>query len=144
MKKNWKILGDDIISYVKNFESSSFIPRGCNSSLIALIPKIEDPLLISDFRPISLIGCQYKIIAKVIANRLSQVISSIVSESQTAYIKGRQIIDGPLIVNEIVSWAKKKRKKKILFFEVDFEKGFDSLSWSFLDSIMMQMGFSPK
>ncbi|GKC99825.1 putative RNA-directed DNA polymerase, eukaryota, reverse transcriptase zinc-binding domain protein [Tanacetum coccineum] len=59
------------------------------------------------------------------------------------FIKGRQIIDGPLMVDEIISWAKKK-KKKFMFLKVDFEKAFDSLSWSFLFSTMEQMGFSDK
>lgn len=79
-------------------------------------------------------------IAKILANRLSHVISSVVSEVQTAYIKGRQIIDGPLMVNEIISWATKKNKN-LFVFKVDFEKAFDSLDWNFLDSIMSQMGF---
>ncbi|GKE07601.1 putative RNA-directed DNA polymerase, eukaryota, reverse transcriptase zinc-binding domain protein, partial [Tanacetum coccineum] len=59
------------------------------------------------------------------------------------FIKGRQIIDGPFMVDEILSWAK-KHKKRFFFFKVDFEKAFDTLSWSFLDSIMAQMGFSTK
>ncbi|GJR17850.1 RNA-directed DNA polymerase, eukaryota, reverse transcriptase zinc-binding domain protein [Tanacetum coccineum] len=113
---------------------------GCNSSFIALVPKVQDPLHVSDFRPISLIGCQYKVIAKVLANRLLQVANSIVSEVQSAYIKGRQIIDGPLMVNEIINWASKKNKHLFLF-KVDFEKDFDSLDWRFLDHTMDQMGF---
>nr|GEU76869.1 cysteine-rich receptor-like protein kinase [Tanacetum cinerariifolium] len=64
-------------------------------------------------------------------------------DSQTAFIKGRQIIDGPLMVDEIISWAK-MYKKKLFMLKVDFEKAFDSLSWPFLDSTMMQMGFSLK
>ncbi|GJT78359.1 putative RNA-directed DNA polymerase, eukaryota, reverse transcriptase zinc-binding domain protein [Tanacetum coccineum] len=60
-----------------------------------------------------------------------------------AFLKGCQITDGPLLVNEILSWAK-KRKKKFFLFKVDFEKAFDTLSWSFLDSIMDQMGFGAK
>ncbi|GJW45032.1 putative RNA-directed DNA polymerase, eukaryota, reverse transcriptase zinc-binding domain protein [Tanacetum coccineum] len=58
-----------------------------------------------------------------------------------AFIKGRQIVDGPLIVNEIIAWAK-KHKKRLMFLKVDFEKAFDSLSWPFLFSIMEQVGFS--
>ncbi|GKA48742.1 RNA-directed DNA polymerase, eukaryota [Tanacetum coccineum] len=100
LKKNWDVFGSDIISYVKEFEATFSIPKGCNSSFIALVPKIDDPLSLNDFRPISLIGCQYKIIAKVLANRLAKVISSVVSEVQMAFIKGRQIIDGPLIVDD--------------------------------------------
>ncbi|GJW71086.1 RNA-directed DNA polymerase, eukaryota, reverse transcriptase zinc-binding domain protein, partial [Tanacetum coccineum] len=62
---------------------------------------------------------------------------------QMAFIKGRQIIDGPLMVNEIITWAK-KHKKRLMFLKVDFDKAFDSLSWSFLFSIMEQVGFSGK
>lgn len=70
------------------------------------------------------------------------MINSIVSEVQTAYIQGRQITDGPLIVNEILAWAKKK-KERLFILKVDFEKAFDSLDWSFLDHVC-QMGFSSK
>ena len=143
IKKHWNLLSEDIITYVNDFYHSASIPRGCNSSFITLVPKVDDPLTISDFRPISLIGCQYKIIAKVLANRLAQVIPSVVGDVQMAFIKGRHIIDGPLLVNEIISWAK-KHKKKLLLLKVDFEKAFDSLSWSFLQSIMAQMGFGEK
>ncbi|GJV75554.1 putative RNA-directed DNA polymerase, eukaryota, reverse transcriptase zinc-binding domain protein [Tanacetum coccineum] len=142
-KKHWNLLSDDIITYVNDFYHSALIPRGCNSSFITLVPKVDDPLTIRDFRPISLIGCQYKIIAKVLANRLSLVIHSVVGDVQIAFIKGWQITDGPLLVNEIISWAK-KHKKKLLLLKVDFEKAFDSLSWSFLESIMAQMGFGEK
>ena len=125
------------------FEIDGFIPRGCNSSFVALVPKINDPLHIKDYRPISLIGCQYKVIAKILANRLQQVVHSVVSDVQTAYVEGRQIIDGPLIVNEVISWASRK-KESLFILKVDFEKAFDSLDWKFLDHIMEQMGFSCK
>ncbi|GKE07602.1 hypothetical protein Tco_1399620 [Tanacetum coccineum] len=68
IKKYWEIIGNDILAYVKEFEASVNIHHGCNSSFITLVPKVYDPIVIGDFRPISLIGCQYKIIAKVIAN----------------------------------------------------------------------------
>nr|GEW77726.1 putative RNA-directed DNA polymerase, eukaryota, reverse transcriptase zinc-binding domain protein [Tanacetum cinerariifolium] len=116
---------------------------GCNSSFITLVPKVDDPLTLGDFRPISLIGCQYKIIGKVLVNRLSKVISSVVGEVQMAFIKGCQIIDGPLMVDEIISWES-KQKRRLMLFKVDFEKAFDYLSWNFLLSKVEQMGFSSK
>ncbi|GKB75641.1 putative RNA-directed DNA polymerase, eukaryota, reverse transcriptase zinc-binding domain protein [Tanacetum coccineum] len=73
----------------------------------------------------------------------TKVVRSVVSEVQTAFIKDRQIIDGPLMVNEIISWANKKRKR-LFILKVDFEKAFDSLDWKFLDHTMEQMGFSIK
>lgn len=127
IKEFWDTIGTDFTRMVMRFELDGFIPCGCNSSFIALVPKIHDPVDVKDYRPISLIGCQYKVIAKVLANRLMKVIHSVVSEVQTAYIKGRQIIDGPLMVNEFISWASKKNERSFIM-KVDFEKAFDSLN----------------
>ncbi|GJU94577.1 retrovirus-related pol polyprotein from transposon TNT 1-94 [Tanacetum coccineum] len=77
---------------------------GCNASFIALIPKIPDAKLVKDFRPISLIGSLYKIIAKILANRLVGVLGDLVSEVQSAFVADRQILDGPLILNEVLQW----------------------------------------
>lgn len=64
IKKNWCIMKDDIIRYIKHFETSGSISQGYNSSFILLIPKTKDPTMLGDYRPISLIGCIYKIISK--------------------------------------------------------------------------------
>ncbi|GKA14061.1 RNA-directed DNA polymerase, eukaryota, reverse transcriptase zinc-binding domain protein [Tanacetum coccineum] len=93
---------DDVTAFVQDFFKSGILPQGCNTSFIALILKISNPMVVSDFRPISLIGAQYKIIAKVMANRLAQVIDSLISHEQSAFIKHRQILDGPLMVNEVM------------------------------------------
>ncbi|GKE56578.1 RNA-directed DNA polymerase, eukaryota, reverse transcriptase zinc-binding domain protein, partial [Tanacetum coccineum] len=99
-KEFWNVVKKDILAFVGYFFTTGIIPRGCNTSFITLIPKVPCPMVISDFRPISLIGAQYKIIAKVLANRLARVIDSIISPEQSAFIKQRQILDGPLMVNE--------------------------------------------
>nr|GEW40163.1 integrase, catalytic region, zinc finger, CCHC-type, peptidase aspartic, catalytic [Tanacetum cinerariifolium] len=84
-----------------------------------------------------------KVISKVLANRLQQVGHSVISDVQMAYVQGRQIIDGLLIFNEVISWAT-KNKERLFVLKVDFEKAFDSLDWNFLDHTMEQMGFSSK
>jgi hypothetical protein len=88
------------------------------------------------------VGSLYKILAKVLANRLRLVIGSVISESQTAFVKDRQILDGILIANEIVDEAKKS-KKELLLFKVDFEKAYDSVDWGYLDAVMGRMDFPP-
>lgn len=105
--------------------------------------KVKDPLRLDDFRPISLIGSLYKIIAKILALRFKKVIGSVVGDVQSAFVEGGNILEGPLIVNEICSWAK-HRKKEILLFKADFNKAFDSVNWGYLESIMLQMNFGPK
>nr|KAJ0203637.1 hypothetical protein LSAT_V11C500259620 [Lactuca sativa] len=94
-------------------------------------------------KPISLTGSLYKIIAKLLAIRLKRVIGNIIDEVQSAYMEGRNILEGPLIVNDLCSWAK-ANGKKMLLFQADFNKAFDSISWTYLDSIMEQMGFESK
>ncbi|KAJ9556157.1 hypothetical protein OSB04_010771 [Centaurea solstitialis] len=111
IRKFWTIMGKDFIEAVIFFESNSLINPGSNSSFITLVSKVNDPLSLLDYRPISLIGCITKVISKVLAERLKGVLDSIVSNSQTAFIKGRSILDGPLMISEILNWAKKKRKK---------------------------------
>ena len=80
-------------------------------------------------------GCVGKLISKVLAERLKLVVGSVISPVQMAFVKGRQIIDGPLIVNELIAWAK-RAKKRIFLFKVDFEKAFDNLNWGFLWDVM--------
>ncbi|GJU51355.1 putative RNA-directed DNA polymerase, eukaryota, reverse transcriptase zinc-binding domain protein [Tanacetum coccineum] len=140
VKKYWDLLKANIFDFVSSFLSTGKMPPGSNSSFITLIPKVSNPILITDFRPISLIGIHYKIIAKVLANRLSRVINKIISPEQTSFIAGRQILDGPLILSEVIDWYK-KRKKKMLIFKVDFEKAFDSVSWRYLDFMLCNLGF---
>ena len=72
-----------------------------NATFISLIPKKYDATEVRDFRPISLIGGVYKIIAKVLANRLKMVLGDIVHESRNAFVKGKQILDFVLIANGI-------------------------------------------
>lgn len=78
---------------MKDLFSSCLFPKGCNPSFIVLIPKICDAKCVNDFRLISLIGCQYKIVGKILANCLASVVDKLVSMEQCAFIPGRQILD---------------------------------------------------
>lgn len=88
----------------------------------------------ADFRPISLVNSVYKILSKVHANHLQHVLSSVISEAQSNFVKGRQILDDILIANELVDDAR-QLKKELVFFKVDFEKAYDYVNWAYLDAI---------
>lgn len=137
IKKFWDILALDFKELMDYFHSSCIINNGVNSSFLALVPKIKDPQTIEDYRPICLIWCIYKAISKILANRTKDVIGSVTDDSQSAFVQGRSILDGPLVMNEILAWLKKSRGEAFIF-KVDFKKAFYSVSRSFLDNIMAQ------
>ncbi|GJR87200.1 RNA-directed DNA polymerase, eukaryota [Tanacetum coccineum] len=141
-RKYWATIDEDVFQAVRDFFNGHF-PRGCNSSFIALIPKIQDAKFVKDFRPISLIGSVYKIIAKILANRLCLVLPYLISDVQSAFVANRQILDGPFILNELISWCKFKKSHGMIF-KVDFEKAFDSVKWDYLDETLKAFGFGIK
>jgi hypothetical protein len=125
-KDFWIELKGDVMRFMSEFHRNGKLTKGINSTFIALIPKVDSPQRLNEFRPISLVGSLYKILANVLANRLRLVIGSVISESQTAFVKDRQILDGILIANEVVDEARKSRKE-LMLFKVDFEKAHDSM-----------------
>ncbi|GJT92663.1 RNA-directed DNA polymerase, eukaryota, reverse transcriptase zinc-binding domain protein [Tanacetum coccineum] len=142
-RKYWTTIDDDVFQAVRDFFVNGHFPRGCNSSFIALIPKIQDAKFVKDFRPISLIGSVYKIIAKILDNRLCLVLPYLISDVQSAFVANRQILDGPFILNELLSWCKFKKLNGMIF-KVDFEKAFDSVKWDYLDETLKAFGFGLK
>ncbi|GJW79512.1 RNA-directed DNA polymerase, eukaryota [Tanacetum coccineum] len=143
IRRYWKTIDQDVVNAAHEFFVSSKFPPGSNSSFITLIPKKQDAKVVKDFRPISLIGSFYKIIAKILANRLSLVMSDLISDVQTAFVSNRQILDGPFILNELISWCK-YHKTKAMIFKADFEKAFDLERWDYLDGILSNFGFGAK
>nr|GEV86775.1 RNA-directed DNA polymerase, eukaryota, reverse transcriptase zinc-binding domain protein [Tanacetum cinerariifolium] len=139
----WYLIEQEVYEAVRYFFNHDDIPKGCNSSFIALFPKIPDANLVKEFWPISLIGCLYKIIAKILTNWLVGVLGGLVNEVQSAFIADRQILDVPFILNEVYQWCKKK-KKQTLIFKVDFEKAYDSGRWDYLDEVLCKFGFGVK
>jgi len=140
LKQFWNELKDDFMRFFVEFHRNGKLTKGVNSTFIALIPKLDSPQRLTDFRPISLVGCMYKVLAKVLANRLRSVLGFVVSDAQSAFVRGKQILDGILIANEIVDEAKRK-KREFLLFKVDFEKAYDSVDHKYLNSVMLNMNF---
>ncbi|GJZ53952.1 RNA-directed DNA polymerase, eukaryota [Tanacetum coccineum] len=142
-RRYWTFLENDVVEAVLYFFNHGQFPKGSNSSFITLIPKTQEAKMMKDFRPITLIGSLYKIIAKILANRLVVVLEDLVSDVQSAFVAKRQILDGPFILNELFQWCKMK-KKHTMIFKVDFEKAYDSVRWDYLDDVLKRFGFGEK
>ncbi len=109
--------------------------RSLNLTFVVLIPKKVGASDVKDLRPISLTGSIYKIISKVLANRLREVLGSLLSPSQNAFIQGRQIQDSVLIANESLD-SKLKSDVLGLICKLDLEKAYDHVNWKFLIYLM--------
>lgn len=120
-------LKDDIKQFLDEFHANDVMSRGCNTSFITLIPKIDDPQNLGDFRFISLIGCMYKILAKILTSRLKAVLPGVIDKRQSAFLEERQLL---MVANEVVKEIK-RRKKKCLVFKVNYEKTYDSILGAF-------------
>lgn len=126
-------------------ETNQFSPN-LNRTQIVLIPKVPKPKLLNQYRPISLCNFTYKIISKVLANRLKPFLPQLIEMEQSAFVEGRQIQDNILIVQEVLHQLRiRKRKKKFqAVLKLDMKKAYDRIEWDFLKACMLKMGFCQK
>ena len=139
----WGIVKPDLMAIFHHFFANGQFEKSLNTTFVTLIPKKHAANEIGDFRPISLVGGVYKIIAKVLANRLRLVMGDIISASQNAFVRGRQILDPVLIANECLD-SRLKSGLPGLICKLDVEKAFDHVNWNFLLQMLERSGFSAK
>ncbi|XP_071739698.1 uncharacterized protein [Rutidosis leptorrhynchoides] len=142
-KKGWHFLEENVMDMFHQFHDNPSFPKGFNSSFIVLIPKSNSARIMDQMRPISLINAPYKILAKTIANRMKLAIPSIISENQNGFVPTRLLMDGVMVVNEVVHMAKSK-KKPIVLIKIDFSKAYDCVSHEFLLLVLQKMGFGSR
>ncbi|XP_071716678.1 uncharacterized protein [Rutidosis leptorrhynchoides] len=119
-------------------------PDEVNATCIALVPKSDCPRAVSDLRPISCCNVLYKLISKILANRIKSSLDSIVDMNQSAFIPNRQISDNVLLAQELMKGYNWQRGRNRCSFKIDIQKAYDTVDWSFLNAILTYFGFHPK
>ncbi|KAL0456380.1 UNVERIFIED_CONTAM: putative mitochondrial protein [Sesamum latifolium] len=145
-QKYWNIVGVDICNCIFYFlNNGSFNPH-MNFTQIVLIPKCSSPDSMAHFRPISLCNVVYKLASKTIANRLKPFLDSIISPFQSAFIPGRLITDNVLVAYELNHYLMHKSWGKVgqVSLKLDVSKAYDRVEWSFLERVLIKLGFLSK
>ena len=126
-QKYWDVVGPQVTQSVIHILRIGIMPNGMNDTYICLIPKVKSPQKITEYRPISLCNVIYKIIAKVLANRLKGVLPEVISDAQSAFVPGRQITDNVLVAFEVMHCINQRRKGKegLMAIKLDMSKAYD-------------------
>eukprot|EP00253_Pinus_taeda_P009185 PITA_09185 len=135
----WPIIEKDLLRMVQKSLNTQKIGGNTNSAFLALIPKEKGANTFSGFRPISLCNTGYKLITKIIANRLKPILHKIIPENQGGFIQGRQIVDNFFLVQEAIH-SSLLRKEQGMTIKLDLANAFDRINHSFLLNVMSKFG----
>ncbi|PNX72820.1 ribonuclease H, partial [Trifolium pratense] len=138
----WDIVKTDVTNAVLDFFITSWILPGFNSNIIALLPKTPEATSIDQYRPIAMANFKFKIISKIIADRLASIMPSIISEEQRGFIHHRNIKDCLCIASEAANLLHNKSYGGNLALKIDISKAFDTLEWSFILKVLKCFGFN--
>lgn len=144
-QRNWELCGGEVTNVVLHILLGEESPEVINKTLLVLMPKVKDPLQLSQFWPISFCNVLYKITSKVLANRLKQIFPDIISEEQSAFVPGWLIIDNIITSYECHHFMKRNKAKRNRFCAVklDMMEAYEQVEWSYLEAIMIKLGFAP-
>ncbi|WZZ40579.1 hypothetical protein YC2023_036838 [Brassica napus] len=142
-RASWDIVGEDIIGAVREFFRNGKLLKDMNTTAIALIPKKPEACSLSDYRPISCCNVVYKLISKIIANRLKPILTECVSPSQAAFLKGRSLGENVLLATELIKDYNKSSCHKSAMLKIDIRKAFDTVCWDFVIKVLEAQQFPP-
>lgn len=136
-KKMWPAIGMEFLDAVSEFFSSGRILTQWNSTTITLVPKKQTAERITVFRPISCCNVLYKVISKLLARRLERILPYWISPFQSAFVKGRLLLENVLLATELVKGYEQQNVSKRGVLKVDLRKTFDTVGWNYILEVMV-------
>ncbi|KAL0285378.1 UNVERIFIED_CONTAM: hypothetical protein Sradi_7175200 [Sesamum radiatum] len=140
-KASWSVVGHDISNAVGEFFRTGKLLKQINATILALIPKVQLPSYVTDYRPISCCNVIYKTIAKIIVKRMQLVLHLLIDYSQNAFVPGRNISDNILLAQELLAGYNQARLPPRSTIKVDIQKAYDSVEWDFLIEVLKLFTF---
>ncbi|KAL0286161.1 UNVERIFIED_CONTAM: hypothetical protein Sradi_7155500 [Sesamum radiatum] len=131
-KAAWPIVGEEVTRAVLEFFQTGRLLKQVNATLISLIPKVANPTTVTEFRPISCCNVLYKIITKILVQRMRTVLDLLISPSQNAFVPGRSIGDNILLAQELFQGYNQQHLPPRCALKVDLRKAYDTVEWDFL------------
>ena len=139
-QKFWLMVGKLVMAEIKMVFVEKRVLEYLNKTHISLIPKVQGPKMLGNYRPISLCNSVYKVLTKIIVARLRPHLGKLISPFQTAFVPGRRGSDNVIIAQEIIhSVSKKKRGVGYMVLKIDLEKAYDKIEWSFIRDMLMRV-----
>lgn len=139
-KKFWSVMKDDILALFYDLNKGLLDIKRLNFGVITVVPKVKEANVIKQYRLIFLLNVDYKWITKTLTNRLIHVAKKMIGPNQTGFLKGRNILEGVVILHEVVHELRRSRGKGLII-KIDFEKVYDRVRWKFLSQVMVGRNF---
>ena len=126
-------MGELVKKEVRQIFDSKKMLEYLNKTYLVLIPKIQGPETLGNYHPISLCNTTYRIVSKIIVNRISPVLGNLIFPVQTVFVLRRKGTDNAIIVQELIhSISKANGKEGYMAIKIDLEKAYNKLEWSFI------------
>jgi hypothetical protein len=136
----FEIIREDLLILIEYSRRTGQIHAPFNATFIDLIPKVDNPKIFDQFRPISLCNSVYKIISKIISHRIKDILSENISEEKFRFLQGRQIHQEIDIAQEGLH-SIHTQKKRAITYKVDLSKAFDRVNWLYIRLLLIHLGF---
>ena len=139
----WEVIKGDLMNMFHDLHFGDLPLFSLNFGVITLLPKTWEANKIQQYIPICLLNVSFKIFTKVTTNRINLVADHLISPTQTTFMRGRNILEGAVVLHETIHELHRKNMSRVIF-KIDFEKAYDKVKWNFLLQTLRLKGFSPK
>lgn len=141
-KTYWEDMGEDVYTLISDAFINGYFDQNICGTLLALFPTIQPPKSIKNFWPIDLFNVTYKLITKVLVNRIRHFLDDLVRPLQSSFIPGRGNSNNAILVQEVIHHMHRSQSKQgTLIFKINLEKAYDRINWNFLKSTLEEFGF---